>query len=157
MLPVPNCDARLGRLAGRLRLAEGPTADVIGMVVADACPRTAMLDRANPAARRIEMLTKSAAWTELALDLVARELPFWSLRSLVFDDGAWFCSLSSRPGMPLELDDTADASHESLPLAILAALVEARRKAGTARTTQTHSVPRVEPERGHALCCDNFG
>ncbi|MBX9846613.1 MAG: hypothetical protein K2Z80_32870 [Xanthobacteraceae bacterium] len=156
MLLVPNSDDRLERLAARLRLAEGPTAELIGMVVADACPRAAMLDRANPAARRIEALTKSAAWTDLALELIARELPFRSLRRLVFEDGAWLCSLSSRPGMPLELDDTADASHESLPLAILAALVEARRNAGAARTTQTHTVPQVGPRRGHALCCDNF-
>jgi hypothetical protein len=157
MLLIPNSDDRLERLAARLRLAEAPTADLIGMVVADACPRTGMLDRANPASRRIEALTKSSAWTDLALELVVRELPFWSMRRLVLEDGVWFCSLSCRPGLPLELDDTADASHESLPLAILAALVEARRKAGTARKAQAQSVPQVEPQRGHALCCDNFG
>jgi hypothetical protein len=157
MLLIPNHDDRLERLAARMRLAESPTADLIDKVVAEACPRAAILDRANPVVRRIEALSKCSAWTDLALALIARELPFWSLRRLVLEDGAWFCSLSSRPGLPLELDDTADASHESLPLAILAALVEARCKAGVARTTQTHSVPQVEPPRGEALCCDNFG
>jgi hypothetical protein len=116
-----------------------------------------MLDRTSVTARRIEALTKSAAWADLALALIERELPFWSVRRLVLEDGVWFCALSSRPGVPLELDDTADASHETMPLAMLAALVEARRKTGMARETRTRSVPQVEPQRGHALCCDNFG
>ena len=156
MLLIPNSDDRLENLAGRLRLAENPTADLVGMVVSEACPRTRMLDRTSSTARRIEALTKSSAWADLALDLIARELPFWSVRRLVLEDGVWCCSLSSRPGMPIELDDTADANHESMPLAMLAALVEARRKAATVRTTQTPSVPQVDPQRGNVLCCDNF-
>jgi hypothetical protein len=156
MLLIPDSDDRLENLAGRLRLAEGPTADLIGMVVAEACPRTQTPDRTSATARRIEALTKSSAWVDLALELIARELPFWSVCRLVLEDGVWFCSLSNRPGLPIELDDTADASHESMSLAMLAALVEARRKAATVRTTQTPSVPQVEPQRGHVLCCDNF-
>ena len=128
MLFVPIPDDPLEHLAARLRLAENPTADLVGAIVAAACPRSRMLNGTGAAAGRLETLTKSAAWTDLALALIGFELPGWSLRRMVFEDGAWLCSLSSQPGLPLELDDTADASHESLPLALLAALIEVRRK-----------------------------
>jgi hypothetical protein len=159
MLFVPAPGDPLDHLAGRLRLAEGPTADLVGAIVT-ACPRSRMLNGAGAAAGRLEALMKSAAWTDLALALIACELPYWSLRRLAFEDGAWLCSLSSQPGLPLGLDDTADATHESLPLAMLAALIEARRKSSAAKCGQRVAVPQVahpaEPNSGLALCCDNF-
>jgi hypothetical protein len=156
MLFVPIPDDPLEHLAARLRLAESPTADLVGAIVAAACPRSRMLNGAGAVARRLETLVQSAAWTDLVLALIACELPGWSLRRMVFEDGAWLCSLSSQPGLPLELDDTADASHESLPLALLAALIEVRRKSGEAAKTAGLSVPQVKSQRGYALCCDNF-
>jgi hypothetical protein len=162
MLLVPIPDDPFEHLAARLRLAENPTADLAGAIVAAACPRSRMLNGtgAAAAAGRLETLARSAAWTDLALALIACELPGWSLRRVVFEDGVWLCSLSSQPGLPLELDDTANASHESLPLAVLAALIEARRKSGAAENGQSAAVPRVaqrgEANSGNALCCDNF-
>jgi hypothetical protein len=49
------------------------------------------------------------------------ELPGWKLRRLVYQDGEWLCSLSKQPNMPEDIDETADAVHEVLPLAILTA------------------------------------
>ena len=50
----------------------------------------------------------------------------------------------------------AEASHESLSLAILSALVEARCHSLTAGEAQPKSVPQVRPTQGYAICCDNF-
>jgi hypothetical protein len=52
-------------------------------------------------------------------------LPQWKLRRLICEDGKWHCSFSKQLGVPAGLDEVAEADHESLPLAILSALVEA--------------------------------
>jgi hypothetical protein len=57
---------------------------------------------------------------------------------------------------PLELDDMAEADHESLPLAILSAFVEARRHNLTAAQSRPQSTPLVGRTQGYAICCDNF-
>jgi hypothetical protein len=56
----------------------------------------------------------------------------------------------------VDLDDTADASHEVLPLAILSAFVEARRMASAVHGIRPRTVPQIWPKSGHAVCCDNF-
>jgi hypothetical protein len=50
----------------------------------------------------------------------------------------------------------AEASHESLPLAILTALVEAQCHSLTAGEARPKSVPQVRPTQAYAICCDNF-
>lgn len=157
MLFLPTSDDRLDQLARRLRLAENPTAELIEAIVSEACPRASAADGTSAAARRLEALSKSAAWTELALALIVHELPAWSVRRLVFEDGAWLCSLSARPAVPIELDDTVDATHESMPLAMLGALIEVRRKRSIADQRRAKTVPRVELRRqGYPVCCENF-
>ena len=101
-------------------------------------------------------MIEAGAWTDAALALIDIELPAWRLRRLVHEDGEWLCSLSRQPNLPAELDDSADARHEVLPLAILSALVEARRKTGAVRVTSTPTVGRVRPTSGYAVCCDSF-
>src|SRR5665213_1260292 len=91
-----------------------------------------------------------------ALTLIELELPAWKLRRLVYEDGEWFCSLSKQPNLPVALDDTADARHEVLPLAILSAFVEARCTTSAARETSSPTVPQVQPTSGIVICCDNF-
>ena len=59
-------------------------------------------------------------------------MPGWKLRRLVYEDGEWICSLSRNRQLPDWLDDAADARHETLALAILAAIVEAQRDAAIA-------------------------
>jgi hypothetical protein len=81
----------------------------------------------RPTAARIDRLIEARAWNDAALALVELELPRW-LRRLVYENGKWHCSLSRHPNLPVALDETATASHEVLPLAILAALVEAHHR-----------------------------
>ena len=75
-------------------------------------------------------------------------------RRLVHENGEWLCSLSRYPNLPLTLDESVDASHEVLPLAILQALVEVRLSDGVGETTS--SVPQIRPLGEFAICCDNF-
>jgi hypothetical protein len=78
------------------------------------------------------------------------------VRRLVREDGEWFCSLTRQPNVPVALDDSADASHQALPLAILGAFLEARRRMSAVRDAAVPIVPQVRPAYGCAICCDNF-
>jgi hypothetical protein len=79
----------------------------------------------------LSRLIEQDAWIDASLALIEFDSPPWKLRRLLREDGEWFCSLSKCPSVPLELDDTADARHEDAALAILAAFLEAERKAMT--------------------------
>jgi hypothetical protein len=105
---------------------------------------------------RVERLLGAGAWTDAALTLVACELPQWQLRRLIYEDGEWLCSLSRQPNLPCEIDDTADARHETVAVAILNAFLEAR---GRTETGSRRSLPpalRMRQSRGTLVCCDNF-
>jgi hypothetical protein len=123
-------------------------------VVAHACPRFAA--RAASANAGIVRLIESGAFVDATLALLTLELPGWTLRRLVHDDGEWHCALSRQPALPAELDETADASHEILPLSLLGAFVEAQRCEATAQEGRPSSVPQVRGMEGYAVCCDNF-
>jgi len=105
---------------------------------------------------RLDGLVRAEAWTDAALALVALEMPNWKFRRLEYEDGEWFCSLSTQPNMPVEIDDTADARHEVLPLAILSAFLDARRKNSEVRETRSTTTPRFRPAAVNVICCDNF-
>lgn len=152
MLFHPKYDDPLAGLAERVQLAHEVTPDLLADVVA-ACSRSTAIPSAPRA--RIARLVGASAWTEAALALLETELPQWSVRSLARDDGEWLCCLSPYPSLPIELDDTVDARHEILPLAVLAALVEARRRI---RDGQVPSMPvsRCNFAADHAVCCDDF-
>ena len=155
MLSDPKHQNCLDRLTERLRLAPAATRDLVLSVAADACPRLAVLKQAGKAAR-IDQLIAAGAWSDAALALIELELPAWTLRRLVYEDGEWFCSLSKQPNLPVALDDTADARHAVLPLAILSAFVEACRVRGLARETNSPTVPQIRLITAGAICCDNF-
>lgn len=106
---------------------------------------------------RIRRLIADRAWTDAALALVELELPQWRLRRLVCEDGEWFCSLSMRPGCPEEIDEPAEGRHAELPLAIMQAAIEARKRSRSRRGDQTLRTPRIGQEAQPMLCCDNFG
>ena len=155
MLSDPKHQERLDRLTARLRLAPAITSDLIADVVADACTRVQVLHKAGKAAR-IDRLIEAAAWSDVALALIEIELPAWKLRRLIHDDGEWFCSLSQQPDLPVEFDDTADARHDVLALAILSAFIEARRLISCAREIGSPTVPQVGLTAATAICCDNI-
>jgi hypothetical protein len=150
----PKHEDRFDRLADQLRLASALTPDLVSDVIRHACTRVPVMKRAGNAAR-IAQFTEVGAWSDVALALIELELPAWMLRRLVYEGGEWHCSLSKQPNLPVALDDTADASHEVLPLAILSAFVEARRRSAS-HGTGFQAVPQIRPASGDAVCCDNF-
>ena len=153
MLFNPKHDDRLARLEEQLRRAEAVTSELMSDVMAVACVRFGALGSATKV--KVDRLIEAGAWTDATLALLELELPQWKLRRLVYEDGEWLCSLSKQPGLPLDYDEVAEASHEILPLAILIALLQARR-AAAATMAGVNTVPQVRPASGYAVCCDNF-
>ncbi len=144
----------LDRLDDELQAAPEPARAVFAKIIGSACSRIPILSKSGKTAR-MERLIESGAWTDAAIALVESEMPGWKLRRLVYENGEWFCSLSRQPNMPADFDDSADAAHQILPLAILRAFVEARRRSKVAADS-TSGIPQFQPAAGDVVCCDNF-
>jgi hypothetical protein len=158
MLSKPKRESGLDELQDQLGRAQLVTPDLISNVAARIGARFAVLSHTTKAAQ-INRLMEAQAWTETALALIELELPRWKLRRIVYADGAWLCSLSKQLSLPEWLGDIAEASHASLPLAILSALIEARRCDESSPAPATGSVPLVRLDSSssvEAICCDNF-
>ena len=149
----PNNEVAGDRLLETVRAAEAITPELMSKIASEACARLPLLNKGGKAAARIAELIQSSSWIDAALALIEIELPGWKLRRLVYDEGEWHCSLSRQSNLPVELDDAIDAHHEVLPLAILAAFLDARH-ISVARQNQT--VPQFQPAPAHVVCCDNF-
>ncbi|MCK9908553.1 hypothetical protein MXD81_05405 [Microbacteriaceae bacterium K1510] len=143
----------LDGLAERIRAANAVEPDFIAQIITEACPRLALLNTTHTS--HIARLVEGSAWIDVALTLIEIELPNWRLRRLICDDGCWLCSLSQNLAMPIELDDTADACHPVAALAVIGALIEARRRGLTTREETT--VLAFAAATGTLVCCDNFG
>jgi hypothetical protein len=142
------------RLDDELASAPQPATNLFSKIIAAACTRIPIRNKAGKAAK-IDRLIEARAWTDAALALIEAELPAWKLRRLVCENGEWFCSLSRQPNLPVDLDDSADAVHQELPLAILRAFIEARRKNNT--ETAAAVVPQFrQAGDGIVACCDDF-
>ena len=144
----------LNRLEDDIRFAAKPSACLFSKIITGLCTRIPTLDRAGLTAP-IGPLLEMGAWTEAALALVQCELPAWQVRRLVHDGDEWMCSLSRQLYLPAGLDDGVDATHASLPLAILLAFLEARRVTATLSQAAT-TIPSIVPLAEEAVCCDNF-
>jgi hypothetical protein len=142
------------RLDEELRLAPAPVQSLYAKIVAGACTRIPVLSLSGRV-DRIDRLIAAGAWTDAAFALIALELPAWRLRRLAYEDGEWHCALSRQPNLPAMLDDTADASHELMPLAILRAFLQACRMAEIAPQAIL-TVPQIEIGADNVMCCDNF-
>ena len=154
MLFDPKYEEQLDVLEERLRHAHAFTPDLMSDVIAKACTRFAAHGATSMA--RVNQLIEAGAWTDAALAMVELELPYWTVRRLTYEDAKWYCSISRQPRLPVPLDDTANASHEVLPAAILSALVEAHRRMGATRGIHPQTVSQAQPTSGYAICCDNF-
>jgi hypothetical protein len=155
VLFVPNEDLLLADLQQQLRRSERVTCELIADVTARVCTR--LQAQQLHARQRLLRLTEAGAFTDAALALLELELPKWKLRRLIYDGGGWHCALSQQPEIPAELDETAEALHETLPLAILSACVEARRHDLSAPQSAPKSCEsQVGRTNEYALCCDNF-
>jgi hypothetical protein len=151
----PDPRSWLLELQDELGRAQLVTPDLMSKVVAAACSGIAMPAKAA----RINRLIESEAWTEAALLLVELDLPLWKLRRLVCENGAWLCSLGRQCSPRVWLMDCAEARHESLPLSILSALIEAQQCGEPPSMRAAGSVPQCRAESSspfETVCCDNF-
>jgi hypothetical protein len=142
----------LESLDDALRLALTLTAE--HEVMENAGARCSSLHQAGKATL-IDRFIESHAWTDAAFVLIELAVPKWSIRRIVQADAEWHCSLSQQPNLPIELDDSAEGSHEVLPLAILRAFIAARRRDGVAPQTIL-AVPQIRlASDAFVYCCDN--
>ena len=142
------------RLDEELRVAPQLDRSLFTKIICGACKRIPVLGKSAKVAR-IDHLIEAGAWTDAAFAVIALELPDWQLRRLEYDGGQWFCALSRGPNLPAMLDDTADANHALMPLAILRAFFQARRMTEIA-PRETAPVPQVSAVTDNIVCCDNF-
>ena len=143
----------LGELNARLRDAGKADAALINEVIDAACRRYPSLGQ-NEKTARLERLIQSGAWIDAALALIDLELPFWQVRRLAYDDGEWHCALSRERELPDWLDQSIEARHADLSLAILCAFVEVQRL--SAPETRTSVPGATTRDFYEAIPIDNF-
>jgi hypothetical protein len=142
-------------LDARLRNADAMTAGLMSDLIDETCRRFPP-NRQTAKTARIERLIGSGAWLDAALALIDLELPQWQVRRIAYGAGEWHCALSRQRELPDWLDQSVEARHEDLPLALLGAFVEARRAAMPGCRTSVPPVPRNADLHGMPVCCDNF-
>ena len=139
-------------LGNRLREADAVTPELFSDVIREACWRLPLVPRSG----RIERLIQSGAWTDAALGLIEMELPQWQLRRITYDASEWRCALSRQRELPDWLDQSVEACHADLSLAILSSLVEAQCVRTLPARTSVPSVRRTDKSFYVRLCRDNF-
>ena len=144
-----------GELNDRLRDAPEATAALISEVINETCRRFPSMGQTEKTAR-IERLIGSEAWTDAALALIDLELPQWQVRRIAYDEGEWHCALSRQRELPEWLDQSVEAHHADLALAILGAFVEVQRVTAPSSRTSVPVVPREASALYGALLTDNF-
>ncbi len=142
-------------LEDRLRAAHAVTPELLSDVIGEACCRFSPVRQTEKTAR-IERLIKSGAWTDAVLALIGLELPQWQVRRIVYDDGEWHCALSRQRELPEWLDQSVEASHADLPLAILRTFVDAQRMSAPSVGTSVPTVPSRAIPLCEPVCCDDF-
>src|SRR5216683_1426814 len=138
-------------LSDRLRDAHAATADLVAEIIGETCRRFPSTGQSEKTAR-IERLI----WTDAALALIDLELPQWQVRRIAYDEGEWYCALSRERELPDWLDQSIEAHHPDLPLAILSAFVEAQRVAATSSRTSVPTAPRAASAFYEPVLTDNF-
>ena len=142
-------------LEDRMRDAPAVTAELVSDVISEACRRFPPIQRTGKAAR-IERLIQSGAWTDAAIALIELELPQWQIRRIVYDEGEWHCALSRQRELPEWIDQSIEARHADLPLAILMTFVDAQRVSTPSIRTSVPTAPREANPLYESVCCDNF-
>src|SRR5216683_853140 len=142
-------------LSDRLRDAHAATEDLVAEVIGETCRRFPSVGQSEKTTR-IERLIQAGAWTDAALALIDLELPQWQVRRIAYDEGEWYCALSRERELPDWLDQSIEAHHPDLPLAILSAFVEAQRVAAPSSRTSVPTVPRAASTFYESVLTDNF-
>jgi hypothetical protein len=143
------------QLDDRLRNASAATVDVVLEVIGETCRRFPSAGQTGKTAR-IERLIQTGAWTDAALALIDLELPQWQVRRIAYDEGEWYCALSRERELPDWLDQSIEARHADLSLAILTAFVDAQRIAAPSSRTSVPMVPRAASALCEPVLTDNF-
>ena len=151
-LPTHSTPAELGE---RLLDSRAVTPELMSDIIRAACRRFPSAGHIAKTAR-IERLIQSGAWTDAALALLELELPQWQIRRIAYDLGEWYCALSCQRELPDWLDQSIEARHADLALAILSAFVEARCISAPSIRTSVPAVTRSADLRDIPLCSDNF-
>jgi len=142
-------------LNGALRSAHAVTAALMSGIIQQTCRRFPSTGQSARTAR-IRRFIQSAAWTDAALALIDLELPMWQLRRLAYDEGEWHCALSRERELPEWLDQSIEARHADLALAILSTFVEAQSTSVPLTRSSVPEVPRERHSLYQPLCTDNF-
>jgi hypothetical protein len=138
-----------------LRNANAVTADLMSEVIGQACRRFPSLGQTEKT-ERLERMIATGAWIDAALALIDLELPLWQVRRLTYDEGEWYCALSRQRELPDWLDQSIEAHHADLALAVLSAFVDAQDIAAPSSRASVPAVPREANPLYDPLCCDNF-
>jgi hypothetical protein len=93
----------------------------------------------------LDRVIEAGAWTDAAITLIGFELPNWSVRRLVCEDGEWVCSLSRQPNLSIFLDELAEGSHAVLALVVLRAFVAALQERGHIAGDRCNSTSSAAP------------
>lgn len=145
-----------GELIDRLRNAPGLDPALMAEIIGTSCRRF-LSSGQNEKTARIEQLIRSGAWIDAALMLIDLELPLWQVRRIAYDEGEWYCALSRDRELPDWLDQSIEARHPDLALAILSAFVEARHIGAPSSRTSVPIVERSANPLYEPICSDNFG
>jgi hypothetical protein len=144
-----------GELNDRLRDAPAVTAALLSEIISENCRRFPSMGQTEKTAR-IERLIGSEAWTDAALALIDLELPQWQVRRIAYDEGEWHCALSRQRELPEWLDQSVEARHADLALAILSAFVDVQRVTAPSSRTSVPTVPRDASALYDPVLTDNF-
>jgi hypothetical protein len=150
-----NARHDLGGLSEHLRAASEVDARLMNEVVGTACRRYPSLGQSEKS-MRVEQLIRSGAWTDAALALIDLELPFWQVRRLAYDEGEWYCALSRERELPDWLDQSIEARHADLALAILSAFVEAQRISEPESRTSVPTIKATASDFYEPVSIDNY-
>ena len=142
-------------LGDRLRDADVVTAEFLSEIISKTCRRFPSQGQSGKTAR-VERLIQSGAWTDAVLALIDLELPQWQIRRLAYDEGEWYCALSRERLLPDWLDQSVEAHHADLALAILSAFVEVQRISVPSSRTSVPAVTRDASPLYEPVCSDNF-
>ena len=154
MPSVSDC-LESGTLNDRLSDAHAVTAKLMSELIGATCRRLPSAGRPAKSAR-IERLIGSQAWIDAALALIDLELPQWQIRRIAYDGGEWHCALSRAREVPEWLDQSIEARHADLSLAILSAYLDAQRVSISSRRTSVPIVACATNAIYAPFCCDDF-
>ena len=142
-------------LGAKLRAADDVTPELMAEIL-EVSGRRFLLRAHGEQARYFNQLIEARAWVDVALVLLELELPLWHVRRIAYDGGEWYCALSRQRELPDWLDQSIEARHRNLALAILIAFVEAQPATEPLSDTSVpSSFGRLDPDY-IPLCCDNF-